>query len=124
MSENGPRRYREVFPRTMRLKSALTAFVLATLPVLPFFLLFGNLLFVLVHMIVLWAVLFILAAGVYGVLLSRFFHRTLMVYRPDKEGLLRRRMRIVAIAFVWLFLAYGAAFAYLIVPMHLAGVAG
>ncbi len=124
MSEKRPDRYREVFSRSMRLKSALTAFVLASLPVLPFFLLFGNLLFVLVHLIVLWVAFFIFFAVIYGVLLSFFYHKTLMVYRPEKEELLRWRMRVVAVGLAWLFIVYGVGFAYLIVPMHLAGVVG
>ncbi|GEM_PF-6212417 len=124
MNEKKPKRYRDEFPRTMRLKSALTAFVFASLPVLPFFLLLGNLLFIFVNLIVLWAVLIISVAVVYGVLLSFFYHKTLIIYRPDKKELLRRRMIIIAGGLVWLFLAYGIALSRVILPAYLLGVAG
>jgi len=100
----------------MSAKSLASGFLFSTLIVLPFFLVVINLGFLFVHLLTLFAVVFVFLLALWGFLTIVFFYKTLSTYNNSTKTPLSRMMWQDGLILAFIIFTVGIVVALRLLP--------
>ncbi len=116
MNKEERRMFKEDFTWKMTAKALVSGLLFATLIVLPFFLLVFNLGFLFVHLLRVFAVLFVFFLSLWAFLVIVFFYKTLALYNKNARAPIQKMMWQDGLTLALIILIAGTILAIRLLP--------